>query len=1564
MRVLALLGLVAVLGGAPDAPSGVAPHPAHEARPTRLAQLSGSAAGLFLRLVNEQLMGRIEPRSVSFEAPAGVVLEDVIVTAPGGRPVARVKRARASVSLSALLSGEIAISKLEIDEPKLILEIKDGKLNLLEAFTPRKKSDPNDTKPSGAFRIDEIVVSGGGFRLNDGQNVTLVFDDINGRATLDVDLGREVVVVDAGGLSVGSGSVKIEALDVPVGRVTAQRIKLITDKLEVTGLSGTVLGGVDGKGPRATFTANGRINVKDAGNLQVRARVESAAGAWPDRLAPLDFTTPAASLEVNIDGPFENPAITINGTYSRTELYGYVLDGGTARAVIDKSRVVVADGTSARVGRGTVRATGVITLPISATDTPSTPSTPKKGASKPSDNVQVDLRVRVDRAPLALALAPAKLDTTLRGSLSGHVRVTGHAGKETELLIDGDIGGRSLELFDIRLPSEIDGDVRVKVTPTRVVIEKAIIGDPLGGLRAAVSGDIDIKGESLSLTVDADSDDPGELVVAIPAEVDTGATHFAGTIKGPYKAVVVEGDATMKNGDAYGTPFNTLAAHVRVTPKEVRVERGTAIVAGGVFSQSQPLVMGVGRHAVFSSGTFHIDNGDLSLIKTPDGEDLPITGIVDLEAVLRGPIREPRVLVRASGARLVVADELLGQAQVSFVVTKDALTFDTVNIRGGIARASGSALRLDLNTLRMTGVVNVDELDLADIKNAESARLRGRARGLVVIDGDVRMPTLRADLAVVQLQVADFVFGDGRVSLGLAPDPAGGEKALSVSASASTTWDLGHYDVRASYAIDRQVIAADIKLRDVDLVQLRPWLPEDAIVPFVGLASGSVVASGPIDALDAVIKLRIPDLVAEVPDATLPEKHRLRPFGPVFLDVRLDDGALLARLCAFPDAGGRAAPVDDSVTGAGSGAGSGTGPSASTATSVDVGCRGPHRLWGAVTGRIQPLAGAYAVLGDFAVDADRIEELVPALLARDVGLSTWARIALRYEQAAAPIIKDGSKGGKKGPAPPSTLAVSAAIRDLIVRPPGAPVVRIAKRFDLTYANGRAVIGETPARFVTARDGVDLVIAAGSSVGADDIDVSVDGELALSVLKLFSSEIANASGTAATHIKIAGKFDDGVRIEGTVRPQAGARLTVRSLGQPLIFEEGQISVSPDVVDPRRIVVSFDTPCSSRSGLCPMRAAFGEGRVQLRGSAIARTSKSEVETWIERFDLAVSGAAVEVRTSVGRAESSFDLALTGDAPAPVLSGRIEVSDGLFKKDFQIRNFVLSEAPSRPSTPLWQTLQPFGLGGLTFNVDASMQNVRVKARINAFSVDTSLRGELRLGRSLKLPAIDGAIEVEEGSVDFPRARFEILEMQVQFPTSPEGTIDPLVHVAARTELQPGAAGNDVEVPIDLTLDGTFDLMQLDLVATDPNRQWSRTELFAYVLFGTVPAGDGGFVSTGANVAARAAWAELTAPVSDELEQIALNEFGLDANIDVVSGWQLQLGRRLVVEGQGFLSQGLTTTDSATTTTTTATNGTDALRVRLLFYDHLPLGKAISAEGRFGAASDLRLSYRLFEE
>ncbi|MBM4281205.1 MAG: hypothetical protein FJ137_10770 [Deltaproteobacteria bacterium] len=1542
MRVVALLSLVAALGvpSAHDPPV----RPRARAAPisdVRVADLQASAAGLFLRLVNEALRGRIDPRAVTFRAPAALTLEDTVLSDPGGAPVARIKRIDVELNLRALLSGELAISRVDAIEPRLLLEVEDGKLNLLEALSPRKKPSTSD-KAEGGFRIDDIRITDGGFRLRDGETITITADDIDARATLDVDLTREFVHVDVRDVGIATASVRLKALDVPLRALRARRVNVLTDLIDLVDVSASALGGPDGALPQARLTLAGTVRTKGAGELQLKGNVDAAAGAWPDRLAPLALSTPSLRATVGVRGPFADPRIELDGDFGPVDAYGYRLDGGVARIVIDKRAVSLAEGTVARTGRGTVRVAGDVRLPAETSPT------------------TLDLRVRLQDVAFAAALAPAKLDTPLRGALSASARVTGRVGEGdgTELVVAGSVDGRGLTLYDLQLPIELDSDVRVVVKPRRIELERVRLTDPMGDFDADVAGSIYTADKRLDLTVVARVDDAGAIVTALPSDLPTRGTAFRGRVHGPYDRVVVEGDATVDEGRAWGLPFSSVAARVRVTSDEVRVEDVRGALAGGSLAQQAPLVIALGKRArTFHGGRFALKDAALTALRTPSGATMPLSGRLDVEATLAGSTERPRVLVRAAAGGLVVSQEPLGAARAAFVVTKDALEFSLVDVDGPLVRARGTGLRLDTDTLRLTGAVDIAAVDLSRVDHARSIGLKGRGAGVLRVDGDVRQPTLRADLVVRGLAVKDWVLGDGRVSVGLAPDvvaadvvdpatapraatraggttagAAGGDdepaRPLVVTVAASTGWDLGRYDVRAGWALDRGVLSLDARINDLDLSLLRP-LFGSSLPPLSGTVNGTATLAGRPDALTGRVRLRVPELAVSRAGAAAAERSALRTLGALFVDARLDDGALSGLLCAFPDPTARSSGPGDAVGGGSP-------------------CAAPHRLWATLAGTVAPSAGRYVIDVDAGIDEGRLEDLVPALASRELGLGAWVRLTAHAD---------------KQPDTDSVVTLDAHLRDLIVRAPGAPTLRLQRSTRLRFADRRARIVGDAARFIAARDDVDVVITAGSSVGADDVDLNIEGDVALSALKLLTQEVANAAGTARTALRVSGRFDDGVRIEGSFTPATGARLTLRSLQQPLVFETGTIRFQPDEARPELLRVEFVTPCERRDG-CPLKAQLGEGRVQLKGAVLARTSRTPEQAWVEAFDLALSGTGLPWSDNVGRLEASGDLTLKGDAAGPVLAGRVEVSDGLLHRDFELRNFVLSSAPEAPSEPLWRRLMPYGLGALAFDVEASMQNVRTKARINAFSVDASLRGELHLGRSLKLPSLGGTVEVEEGTVEFPRARFDIVQMQLQFPTSGNGSLQPLLHLSARTDLAPGVAGNDVEVPVELAIDGSFDAMQLDLTAVDAQRQWSRTELLAFILFGTIPADTSAtFVGASVAVAQRAALRELAAPVSQQIEQIVGNA-GLDFNIDVVSGWQLELGRRLVLEGQGLLSQQLGATDSTTTATTTGTTGTDALRVRLLLYDHLPIGRALSAEGRIGATSDLRLSWRLFEE
>lgn len=1517
VRVFALLLLMGMSGPglAPpqlrfdEAHAGVGDRPSPRVDGSvRLAQLSSSVAGLFVKLVNEQLKGRIDPRSITYVAPAGLVLEDVVLTAPGGKPVARIGYARVELSLSALFSGEIAISKLEVDKPQLLLEMIDGELNLVTALTPRKPKKDNEPG-SGTFRIDDIRLTNGGFRFTDDENVTLVFDAIGARGSLDVDMGNSTVVVDISGVDIGSGNVRLQSLDVPMRQLHAERVRFITDRVDVTNLKGIVLGGVDGSRPSARLEVNGRVGIKDGGNLQLKGTLDAGAGAWPDRLTPLDFVTPDARGSVAVTGPFATPTIDVDASLGGASLYGYAIDGGKLVTRITTTSLTLNEGTVLRLGRGTAKLTGDVTFPKNEAPT------------------KLDLRARLSEVALASALAPAELDTTLRGTVGGSLRIAGTAGSPTALVVTGDVYARNAQLFDVHLPPELDSDVRVSITPDMVGIQRLVLRDA-GGARIGVSGDVDLKNDRLALDLDVAVNKLSPILpTMLPEKLVINATEAKGSVSGPFKNVVVDVAAKVASGDAWGTPFANVEARAKVTTKEVRIEGGRGLLAGGALTQTAPLVLTLGKTTAFSSGTFRLRGAHPETI-APNGKPLPVSGTLDVEATLRGTTRQPRVLVRAAAGNVVAAKESFGDLTAAFVVTKDRLDVSSLTTKSALLSASTSSFSLTFDTMGVSGVVDVAAVDLAALAAGASSKLKGTARGSVLVSGTIDVPVVRADLTVKNLTGSGLDFGSGPLTLTVQADAAGPKNALLLGVGTTLTSAAGHWEVQAAYALDRQVVNAKGSISNVDLARLSPMLGT-AVVPLLGTAQGTVSISGALKAPTAHITLDVPNLVARIPEG---DGWRDRILGAASLDARLDEGALTGRVCAFPD-----------------------DPAVDDPDAIDRPCEAPQRVWATVSGTVAPLDAAAQIQVDGVVSEAKIEELVPALARIDVGVGGRVRVA-----ASVDVPKDGD----------ISYGISAQVQALTIRAPGAPAVRLVSPVDIDYVDARAVIGAEPARFITARDGFDLVIAAGSSVGAEDIDVAIDGQLALSALKLLSDDIANASGTANTHLKVNGRFDDGIRISGTIEPQSGARITPRALGQPVTFDDARITLGPAPADASMLLVTFDSPCArAAADVCPLRATVGNsgnGKVQLRGSLVARTSRTAEQHWVERYDLAASASSLELSMSAGRVELSADVALIGDAPAPVLRGRVDVSDGLFRKDFAVSNFILSAAPARPSTPLSQSLAPLGLSGLVFDLTASMQNVRTKARINAFSVDASLRGDLRISRTLTFPALDGAVEVESGTVDFPRARFEIVELQLQFPTSADGSIKPTLHLSANTELPPGTAGNSVEVPVDLSIDGGFDAMQLDLTATDSNRVWTRAELFAYILFGVVPSTDGGadLVSTSVDVASRAALRELAAPVNREMEDLVERGLGLNVNIDVVSGFQVQLGQRLVLEGPGLLLQAATTDSTSSTTANTTTTSTDAVRVRLLLFDHLPVGRALSAEGRFGVASDLRLSWRIFEE
>jgi hypothetical protein len=1497
------------------------------ARPPRVAGIGDTVPGLFLSLVNDAIKGKISPRAIRYDPPSSVILEDAVLADPAGAPVARVARARATLSLRALLSREIVISRIDLVEPRLLLELTDEKLNLLEALTPKKPPDKSKP-PKAAFRIDAITAVRAGFRFTDQQNVTVTGDDITASASLEIDLARDVVIVDVRNVSAARAAVKLPELDVPLSKIQVAQVRVLRDRLDVMNAQAVAAG--------AAVTAAGRISLPAPGGLNLRGTFSAPANAWPERLERLPFDTPAVRGSVEVTGAYEDPRVLVDATLQGGKAYGYAYDGGRGILEVQKARVRLLEGTQLKAGAGVVRVEGSIALPEN----------------------DLDLRLRASDIALARALTPAKLEPAPKGVLHARATLKGKADGKSPLRLEGSFGGRRVELAGVKPRGDLEGAARLIIEPKRIALQDVTLdGDRL---RARASGEVFVADERVALRVSATADDATAMVDGVPPEIRLDGASFEGTVNGPYRAVRVEGRARATRGRAYGVPLEDVDARVSASAQQVIVKGTTATAAGGAVRQLEDLVIqlkdGAPRGARPADqksirGKLAIEGLDLARVQAADpaNADLQLAGRANAEAVLLGRYDDPVVDVRAAAGGLVVAGERLDQATATLRVTKSMLTIHEVKVTGALLDARSEDVSLTLPELQIGAQVHIERVDLAAIQAAKEAELSGTARGTVTVRGAARAPDL-----VVRLQARDAVagpqrFGDGPIELSLIPDvvtapppppapaaPKGGRATRGAAKGSGASGarppppqppaprdhvariaallrsDMGVWDVTSSFAIQRKVLNAKARITDVDLAPFTRRLG-DSVAPLEGYASGSIDAWGPLESLTMRARLRVPE-VAVAParmreaDDTSSAASRapvLRPLGSLLVEASMDRGNLVGRVCAFP----RGAPQ------------------------ADAPCSRGERVWANVLGSVDVQEGTFDVAVSGQLEERALEDLFPALSTRGFLVGAKAR-------ADAQIVKEKQK--------PLDIRAQATLLEASVQPPGSLRAHLMSPAELLIVDRRLKL-ESPARFAAPSGEVDVVVAG--EVGEEEIALDLNGAAALSLAKLFTQQIANASGNARMKLSLRGRYDTGVLIEGNVTPSPGSVITPRGLGQPVTFQSGLVSFAP--LDNQLMRVTA----------VGLLARVGEGDAQLRGSVDVRTAREPDQVWVARWDLSAAGNGLTFKLPTGRGEGSLELTLTGTEQAPLLRGRVEVTDGLYRKNFELRNFVLSAPPEKRSEPLWVTLIPIGLENLELDVALSVQNFRARANVANFDADLMLRGNLRVGKTLRLPELGGAIEVEEGTIDFPRARFEVNEMQIEFPTTGDGRIKPLVHMTARAEIPPGGAGaNDTEIPIDLYLDGDLEEgITLDLMATDPQREWSRSDLLGLVLFGK------SFESTVAeadtSIALRALMREAAAPLTAELEQLAQEALGVAVEIDP-SGWRWQLGRRLQLEGAGFLLQSNADATSATGTTTT-TSAVDAVRLRLLILDHLPIGKNLSLEGRSGpAGGDLRLSLRLFEE
>lgn len=277
---------------------------------------------------------------------------------------------------------------------------------------------------------------------------------------------------------------------------------------------------------------------------------------------------------------------------------------------------------------------------------------------------------------------------------------------------------------------------------------------------------------------------------------------------------------------------------------------------------------------------------------------------------------------------------------------------------------------------------------------------------------------------------------------------------------------------------------------------------------------------------------------------------------------------------------------------------------------------------------------------------------------------------------------------------------------------------------------------------------------GKVSGAKIWDIDVNGSVDLALLEAFFKEVRKSSGTLLLNAHIEGTSDN-LETAGFLEIQEGA---FRFRGYQGNFQEisGKVIFTPGEFE-------FD----KFHGKIDDAGDFSiKGKVFYQGGTI-----SEFDVWVDASELTFS------KPEYYKVVIAPSLHFSGTPSSPVISGRVQITDGRYIKDVRVeRQFVEVQRETAPTRP-----PPEWLKNLKMNIIILDDgNFRVR---NNFA-DMRIRTDLKLTGSPLSFSIDGYMEGVDGKIFYGGTAFDVVTARLDF--SDPLKIDPYVNVFAQTEIR----------------------------------------------------------------------------------------------------------------------------------------------------------------------------------
>ncbi len=377
---------------------------------------------------------------------------------------------------------------------------------------------------------------------------------------------------------------------------------------------------------------------------------------------------------------------------------------------------------------------------------------------------------------------------------------------------------------------------------------------------------------------------------------------------------------------------------------------------------------------------------------------------------------------------------------------------------------------------------------------------------------------------------------------------------------------------------------------------------------------------------------------------------------------------------------------------------------------------------------------------------------------------------------------------------------------------------------------------------------------GSYATTKPMDLHLKGDLDLSLLQEWKEYFREGSGVANIDLQLKGTFENPLP-KGTLRFK-GASVGLRALPNSLEELEGTL-----IVDEQKITVDN------------LSASISDGLVRISGTLTHdhfKPKKADLKADLREIAYSEPGTYKLIL--------SGKLALTGEDPRLLLSGNIDITEGRYIKNFEIRDYILKPA---------QTTPPLDRGKLfdSLYLDLKIQSpgeLEVKNNV----AELALKTDLRVTGTQQNPVYQGAVEVLDGRLHYFKINFDNAKGYLDFRNPSQG--EPYIDIIGQTLFETLTE----EIQINAHVTGYTSNLQL---AFTSNPALEKKEILSLLFTGTLP-GERQQIS-GANIASSILASQLTSVIEQPVTGLThLDIFRLEASDpDSASFTSLVVGKKI---------------------------------------------------------------------